>query len=128
MFTMDSMEHPKNPSLTGAEARLQQMKEVVRFKESSSLIVMGDMNVRVEEEQALMRVGNFKDAVYGGYSWDLNKNKYYPEHLGKKGRDAPTFAFDRAFFGGVVCVEAFLVGQGRHFLEGRVSVCPIIMV
>ena len=104
------------PGPTGKEERKKQFLLALRGLRPGSQLVLGDMNVRPDELQDLTALGQFRDAEYVGKSWHPAKSGYEASEGFQRGGLA--FSFDRIFFSGALCVEAFLVGQGRVFSEG----------
>ena len=104
------------PGPTGKEARKKQFLSALSGLRPGSQLILGDMNVRPDELQELTSIGQFHDAEYVGKSWHPAKSGYEASEGFQQGGLA--FSFDRIFFSGALCVEAFLVGQGRVFSEG----------
>ena len=104
------------PGPTGKEARKKQFLSALSGLRPGSQLILGDMNVRPDELQDLTSIGQFHDAEYVGKSWHPAKSGYEASEGFQRGGLA--FSFDRIFFSGALCVEAFLVGQGRVFSEG----------
>jgi hypothetical protein len=107
-----------------AVLRGKQLREAIRAFEnleppSAGVLVLGDMNMRPEEEKNLVQaVGpGAKDAPYSDCSWDPMRNRFFAD---KKGTQS--FAFDRIFFGGCVFVRPCLVGHARCH-AGTVRFC-----
>jgi hypothetical protein len=104
------------PGPAGKEARKKQFLSALGGLRAGSQLILGDMNVRQDELQDLTTIGQFHDAEYVGKSWHPAKSGYEASEGLQRGGLA--FSFDRIFFSGALCVEAFLVGQGRVFSEG----------
>ena len=105
------------PGQSGKSARQKQLRDVVKAMRPGSRFVVGDMNVRPEEEEDLRGVGSFSDARYEGRSFYPGQSWYDSTELSVCGRNVG-YAFDRAFYVGGLWAEAFLVGKARIFSEG----------
>ena len=101
--------------------RREQLKGVLAAMWGRSVLVLGDLNARGGEVEALttLREEGLEDMVYLGRSWNVQENGYFEEHKGQGGR-APARSFDRILFGGEVFAAGYLVGQGRCFAEDAV--------
>lgn len=105
------------PGAHSSAARLSQITTATTLVSSAASVILGDMNVRDEEVEAMLALKDMHDVAYSGKSWDMRRNAYFEEHRGC-GPRGPAFAFDRVFTAGAVFARAFLVGQGRAFCEG----------
>ena len=106
------------PGPSGAKRRLAQMKAVAQpFQPSGVHLVVGDMNVRQEEMEELLKVGSFRDAAYEGRSFYPAQSRYDLVKLPEIGQGVG-YAFDRVLHSSGLHAEAFLVGKPRVFSEG----------
>ena len=103
------------PGEGGAEERKRQLTAVAAECSSAARVLLGDFNVRAEEDRALLKSTGYRNASYSGSSWDP-KIVQYDEQL--KTYRGHGHAFDRIFFTGACWAESFLVGRARHFSEG----------
>jgi len=103
------------PGQSGAEERKRQLTAVAAERSGAAMVILGDLNVRTEEEGALLKCTGCRNAFYSGSSWDPRVVQYDGELRTYRG---PGHAFDRIFFSGACWAEGFLVGRGRHFSEG----------
>jgi endonuclease/exonuclease/phosphatase family metal-dependent hydrolase len=104
------------PGPQGAEERKRQLSAISLEVKGSAAVVLGDFNIRLEEEDALLECVAGRNASYNGFSWDPRVARYEQEVGARKGVG---FAFDRIFFRGACWVECFLVGRGRHYSQGH---------
>ena len=105
------------PGRSGGKARQQQLQSVVNSMHPGSRFVVGDMNVRPDEEEDLRGIGSFREAHYEGRSFFPGQTRYDNAEVSTSGSKIG-YAFDRAFYAGGLCAEAFLVGKSRIFMEG----------
>jgi len=105
------------PGECAKKERKAQLQAALRKMRPGSQLLLGDMNVRPEEVRDLLAMGHLHDAEYAGRSWHPSKSRYDDSEELKAYR-GPGFAFDRVFFTGALCVETFLLGQGRVYSEG----------
>ena len=80
------------------------------------LLLLGDMNVRVEEARELASSMSLEDAEYSGLSWNPRVHRYEEWMREYRG---PGHAFDRVFYRGGAHASGFVVGQGRFFSDGQ---------
>ena len=78
-------------------------------------MILGDFNLRHDEQEAALEASRCQNAFYSGSSWDPRVVQY-DDKLRSYG--AAGHAFDRVFFDGACWAEACLVGRGRHFSAG----------
>ena len=109
------------PGAEGAARRREQAQRVLAAMWGQAVVVLGDLNVREAEVEALSALweDGLEDVRYTGSSWDMRENGYYEEYKGQ-GRCAPAMSFDRILLGGCVCAAGYLVGQARCFAEEAV--------
>ena len=109
------------------EERRLQLEMVLAFVHGEARVILGDMNVRPAELAAWTVEFDLQEAPYAGQSWNMRTNRYFDEFHGL-GFKAPSFSFDRVLYGGGLCGQSFLVGQGTLFVVLQVSVSLTISV
>ena len=96
-----------------------------RSQQPHATVVLGDFNIREEEEQNIQNViGDYNQAKsaihcarYDGTSWNPGQNRYRMD-----APRCPGFCFDRIFFHGNVHACAYLAGHAR-FYSGTSKFC-----
>ena len=68
------------PGLGGAEERRRQLTAVSSEEAGAAMLILGDFNVRMEEEEVLLQKTGCRNAFYSGASWDP-KVVQYDENL-----------------------------------------------
>ena len=104
-----------------APSRLCETSESPSSCVCDSALVLGDFNVRQEEVLDLLEVGQWREAGYHGKSWGPRLNCF---DATLRGQNVSGQCFDRVWFRGALWVQAFLVGQCRHFSDGRFHCLP----
>ena len=103
------------PGQGSAETRKQQLATVVKERKGTAFVLLGDLNLRHDEQEAVLEATGCRNAFYSGSSWDP-RIVQYDEKL--RSYASPGHAFDRVFFSGACWAESWLVGRGRHFSAG----------
>ena len=96
------------PGPQGADERKKQLSAVSSDAGSPAMIVLGDFNIRLEEEDPLLECTGCRNASYSGFSWDPRVVRYDEDIAARK---VVGYAFDRMFFRGACWIECLLVGR-----------------
>ena len=103
---------------SGEQAALRQrvLKDVLARvpAEDGKVLVVGDCNVRPDEVDALLSVGDLRAAWYEGATWGVSGNRFDKDVPAK----GPGKKYDQALCGRAVWAEALVIAQGRQFFEG----------
>ena len=96
--------------------RAAQISGLVSARGERTLVLMGDLNVRMDEARELCETFDLRDMPYSGRSWAPMQNRFYPNLQNYRG---PGHCFDRILCSGPARVEGHLVGACREFCEGK---------
>ena len=83
--------------------------------DDGKVLVVGDCNVRGDELEALLSVGDLRAAWYEGSTWGVPGNKFDKDAL-PRGRGQK---YDQALGGPAIWAEALVIAQGRQFFDGE---------